>query len=299
MARRSRLRTTGGAFRSTSIAKTKTSALEVIFTTLHAGGKFDAASYKTAGGLHGVGASVVNALSKELVATVRRDGAEWEMRFKQGKAVGALKKNGAGARDGQHGVLPPRHDDLSEGGVRRRHHQAAARGVELPAQGRQDRLRGRDEGREARLPAHRRARRLSEDDPARADRDAGARRAVHAVEGRRRHRPAARPRAAVDAVDRRARAELRQRHPDGIGRHARERLPRRARQGRPQLHRDAQPVPEGRDAHGRRHPRRPRGGAERVRRRAAVPGADEGSAQQPRGDVGGRLAGASRRSSTG
>jgi DNA gyrase subunit B/topoisomerase-4 subunit B len=74
--------------------KTKKSAVEVIFTTLHAGGKFEAGNYKTAGGLHGVGASVVNALSKELVATVRRDGAEWEMRFKHGVPVGALKKNG-------------------------------------------------------------------------------------------------------------------------------------------------------------------------------------------------------------
>jgi len=74
---------------------TKKSALEVIFTMLHAGGKFEHGSYKTAGGLHGVGASVVNALSKELVATVRREGAEWEMRFKQGKVVGGLKKVGA------------------------------------------------------------------------------------------------------------------------------------------------------------------------------------------------------------
>jgi len=73
----------------------KKSALEVIFTVLHAGGKFEHGSYKTAGGLHGVGASVVNALSKELVATVRRDGAAWEMRFKQGKPTGALKKLGA------------------------------------------------------------------------------------------------------------------------------------------------------------------------------------------------------------
>src|SRR6266852_2282303 len=72
----------------------KTSALEVIFTVLHAGGKFEHGSYKTAGGLHGVGASVVNALSKDLVATVKRDGAQWEMRFKQGKPVGGLKKLG-------------------------------------------------------------------------------------------------------------------------------------------------------------------------------------------------------------
>ncbi len=78
----------------------KKSALEVIFTVLHAGGKFEHGSYKTAGGLHGVGASVVNALSKELVATVKRDGSQWEMRFKQGKPVTPLKKLGAARGSG-------------------------------------------------------------------------------------------------------------------------------------------------------------------------------------------------------
>jgi DNA gyrase subunit B/topoisomerase-4 subunit B len=72
----------------------KKSALEVIFTVLHAGGKFEHGSYKTAGGLHGVGASVVNALSKDLVATVKRDGFQWEMRFKQGKPLGPITKLG-------------------------------------------------------------------------------------------------------------------------------------------------------------------------------------------------------------
>ena len=75
-------------------AKLKKPALEIVFTVLHAGGKFEHGSYKTAGGLHGVGASVVNALSKELVANVKRDGSQWEMRFKQGKAVTPLKKVG-------------------------------------------------------------------------------------------------------------------------------------------------------------------------------------------------------------
>jgi DNA gyrase subunit B len=73
---------------------TKKSALEVIFTMLHAGGKFEGQNYKTAGGLHGVGASVVNALSSELRATVKRDGASWEMVFKRGKPTGPLKKAG-------------------------------------------------------------------------------------------------------------------------------------------------------------------------------------------------------------
>jgi DNA gyrase subunit B/topoisomerase-4 subunit B len=71
-------------------AKTGLSALEVIFTTLHAGGKFDADSYKVAGGLHGVGASVVNALSSSLVAEVRRDGRTYTQKFRRGKPLGSI-----------------------------------------------------------------------------------------------------------------------------------------------------------------------------------------------------------------
>jgi len=75
--------------------KYKKSALEVIFCTLHAGGKFDDNNYKTSGGLHGVGGSVVNALSSELIATVKRDGAQWQMKFRQGKPSGKLVRLGA------------------------------------------------------------------------------------------------------------------------------------------------------------------------------------------------------------
>ena len=73
-------------------AKTKKSALETVLTILHAGGKFDGNNYKTAGGLHGVGASVVNALSKKLVAVVKRGGAQYKMEFAKGHPKSKLQK---------------------------------------------------------------------------------------------------------------------------------------------------------------------------------------------------------------
>lgn len=80
--------------------QTKKSTLETVLTVLHAGGKFGGDGYKISGGLHGVGVSVVNALSEWTVATVRREGKVWEQSFKRGipqgnvKAIGKSKETG-------------------------------------------------------------------------------------------------------------------------------------------------------------------------------------------------------------
>ena len=78
----------------------KIPTLEVVLTILHAGGKFDNNAYKVSGGLHGVGVSVVNALSKRLVVQVKRDGGIYEMEFARGKTVKKMQKIGTSKATG-------------------------------------------------------------------------------------------------------------------------------------------------------------------------------------------------------
>jgi len=90
------------------MAKQKKSALEVIFSTLHSGGKFERGkSYAVSGGLHGVGAAVVNALSSELIVTVKRDGERFEMRFERGETKSKLKNLGNARGSGTHVKFRP------------------------------------------------------------------------------------------------------------------------------------------------------------------------------------------------
>lgn len=81
-------------------AKTGVSTLETVYTILHAGGKFGDGGYKVSSGLHGVGSSVVNALSDKLIAEVHRDGGHFRQEFAKGKPVGSIQKVGSSDKTG-------------------------------------------------------------------------------------------------------------------------------------------------------------------------------------------------------
>jgi DNA gyrase subunit B len=90
--------------------KYKRPALEIVMTKLHAGGKFDNKSYKVSGGLHGVGVSVVNALSVWMVARVEKDGKFYEMRFERGLPVGDMKVSDGAKHNGTTIIFMPDHE---------------------------------------------------------------------------------------------------------------------------------------------------------------------------------------------
>ena len=290
-ARPSRWPTTAAAFRSTSIPRRGKSALEVILTTLHAGGKFDNDAYKVAGGLHGVGASVVNALSKSLIAEVRRDGTTYIQKYRRGKPLGPIEEGEPSRGTGttvtftpdpeifqsldydpvliaerldvktylNKGLVIQFVDQKSKTSVEFRHDGGVADFLERSHAQRSDQ-------RVASLALRARAR------------------------GVRRRHPLP-PRPGLDRGDRRGHPVVRQHDPDPRRRHPRAGHALGRRHGGAPVHGDPRPGEEGDGDQARGHPRGAYRRAGHLRARAAVPGPDQGAAEQPGGPGPGRVDG--------
>ena len=272
------------------------SAAEIVLTMLHAGGKFGGEGYKISGGLHGVGVSVVNALSRRLELEIERDGGKYEMTFVDGgEPVAGLARIGDSRQDGDDGHLLARPDDHGGGRLPRPDPRRAPTGDGLPQQEPRDRL-SRRTGRRAHgadLQVRRRHRRL--------------RRAPERVEGavvrnghrrqRRLREWRGRDRAAVEHGLLRGPPLLREQHRHDRRRDARGGLQEVAHQrGQPLRPGEGTPQGEGREPPRRGHPRGPHRDRVREAAQPAVRGADEDQARQHRDPVV-RRAGDERRSS--
>ena len=99
----------------------KMPAVQVVLTKLHAGGKFDASTYKVSGGLHGVGVSCVNALSEEFNVEIWRDGHTWQQDYSKGDPISKLREVGVSKRRGTKVHFLPDKSDLHRARVQLRH----------------------------------------------------------------------------------------------------------------------------------------------------------------------------------